>query len=105
MKFGIQEEALDKIVRVLTTAPQVESVILYGSRAKGTFRAGSDIDLCLEAPTLDFQTLLKIENELDDLLLPWKIDLAFKHRIDNPELRSHIDRVGKVVFKRKGDGI
>jgi len=42
------------------------------------------------------------ENELDDLLLPWKIDLALKHRIDTPELRSHIDRVGKVVFSRKG---
>ncbi len=38
MKFGIQEEVLDKIVRVLTTAPQVESVILYGSRTKGALR-------------------------------------------------------------------
>jgi len=105
MKFGIQEEALDKIVRVLATAPKVERVILYGSRAKGTFRAGSDIDLCLEAPDLDYQALLHLENELDDLLLAWKIDLALKHRIDNPELRSHIDRMGKVVFKRVGGNV
>ena len=74
--------------------PQIEKVILYGSRAKGNFRANSDIDLTLVAPALSLTDLLRIENELDDLLLPYKIDLSLQHQLDNQELIDHINRVG-----------
>ena len=69
-------------------------VILYGSRAKGCARNNSDIDLTLDAPEMPFRELLAIEGRLDDLLLPWKIDLSLLHQIDNPALRDHIERVG-----------
>jgi hypothetical protein len=43
--------------------------------------------------------LFEIENRVDDLLLPWKVDLSFRHKIDNPALLGHIDRVGVEFFK------
>jgi len=77
-----------------------EKVILYGSRAKGNFKMGSDIDIVLLAPDLNLTELFLIENQLDDLLLPWKIDLSLFHQITNPDLTEHISRVGIVLYER-----
>ena len=73
----------------------IDEVILYGSRAMGNYKTGSDIDLVLKGTKLSLTDLLKIENELDDLMLPYKIDVALYHQINNPELIEHIQRVGK----------
>jgi len=100
MKYGIPEDKLEKLLGLIALEPRVQRVTLYGSRAKGSFRAGSDIDLCLDAPQLDYPGLLRLETELDDLLLPWKIDLAVRHRIDNLDLVSHIGRMGKTLYER-----
>ena len=101
MKYGIPENKLVKVVGTISRESRVEGIVLYGSRAKETFRLGSDIDLCLEAPGLDSPALLRIENELDDLLLPWKIDIAIRDRIRDPDLLEHIARVGKTLYLRK----
>jgi predicted nucleotidyltransferase len=91
---GLSEAAIASILNVLNVFPAVKGVILFGSRAKGNIRPGSDIDLCLEATGLDAQDRLTLETRLDDLLLPWKIDLLVREDIDNPELLAHIARVG-----------
>lgn len=64
----------------------------------GTYRPGSDIDLCIEAESLGLSELLSIENRIDDLLLPWKVDLSLLHTIDNPALKKHILRVGVTFY-------
>ena len=101
MKFGLKDSDRQKIDSVLITYPAVEQAILYGSRAKGNYRNGSDIDLTLFGEELDLTTLLRIETELDDLLLPYKIDLSIFHKIDNPDLIEHIKRVGKLFGQYK----
>lgn len=98
--FGLSSETIQKINLCLTQEPKIEKAILYGSRAKGTFRPGSDIDLTLIAPAMNLTELLALENKLDDLLLPYKIDLSLFHQIENPDLVAHIERVGKVFFAR-----
>ncbi|AUN93909.1 nucleotidyltransferase family protein [Pseudazoarcus pumilus] len=92
--FGLPPGVLPRILAVLRAWPQIGTVTLFGSRALGTFRTGSDIDLCLTAPGLGLSELLQIETQIDDLLLPWKVDLLLRHQIDNPDLLDHIDRVG-----------
>lgn len=91
---GLPDVAIDKILDVLEAYSAVKSVLLFGSRAKGDFRPGSDIDLCLEAPGLSLSERLEIETRLDDLMLPWRIDLLVRHEIDNQDLLEHIARVG-----------
>lgn len=98
MEYGLKPEVIERINSVFATYPEVEQAILYGSRAKGTQRAGSDIDLCLKGEKLTLPLLLKIGNELDDLLLPYKIDLSIFHTLDNRELIEHIERVGVVFY-------
>lgn len=78
--------------------PALESAILYGSRAKGNFGPGSDIDLTLFGDRLSHADLLAVERALDELSLPYKIDLSLFRQIDNTELVDHIRRVGVVFY-------
>jgi predicted nucleotidyltransferase len=85
--------------------PQVEEAILYGSRAKGNYQNGSDIDLTLRGgPDLTLNVIYKILNDLDELLLPYTIDLSIFDDISDPDVIGHIQRVG-ITFYRKGETI
>jgi predicted nucleotidyltransferase len=99
--FGLSRRALDLLRGVFSGYPAVERAIVYGSRAKGNFRNGSDIDIALEGSALRFDDLLRIETVLDDLMLPWGIDLSLLSHIDNPALLDHIARVGKTLRVRE----
>ena len=98
--FGLPDDVIEKIRAVFSEHDEIKKVIIYGSRAKGTYRFNSDLDLCVEGETLNLTQLLKIENELDDLLLPWKIDLSLKHKIDNQALLQHIKDHGIIFYPK-----
>lgn len=100
MRFGLPNQAIKEIQDALTLYPEVEKAILYGSRATGTFKPESDIDLTLVGENLTHNHLLGIMFDLDDLLLPWMIDLSLLDTIDNPGLREHIERKGQTLYER-----
>jgi predicted nucleotidyltransferase len=97
-KFGLIEGTLAKMHTVFARYPQINEVRLYGSRAKGNYKRGSDIDLVIVSPAMTLAQLLALENELDDLLLPYKIDISLLDQIDNPDLLEHIERVGLKFY-------
>lgn len=99
MKFGLKEHTIEQINAVFSHYPEVEKVILYGSRAKGNYKNGSDIDLTLHGKDLSLSIIHKIDNELDDLLLPYTFDLSIFNHIDNPGLIDHIKSVGFVFYE------
>ena len=96
----MSEEVIGKVVSVFARYPEVSSVILFGSRAKGNYRPALDIDLTAKGDSLSHDLLLNLELALDDLLLPYKIDLSLYSQVDNADLLDHIDRVGIPVYKR-----
>lgn len=100
LNSGLSRGQIDVIWHVFGSHPKIAKVLLYGSRAKGNYRENSDIDLTLQGDDLTFSDLAKIDASLDDLLLPYTIDLSLYHQIDNPELVAHIDRVGKVFYQK-----
>lgn len=93
-KYGLKSSEIASIQNVLKLFPKLKKTLLYGSRAKGNYRPGSDIDLCLFGQKLDYTDLVAIESALDDLLLPYTIDLSIYHIIENPGLIEHINTVG-----------
>lgn len=97
---GLSRAECDSIHRVFQLYPQIKTVILYGSRAKSNFRPSSDIDLTLVGD-LDWSIFTEVENALDDLLLPYKIDLSMFDHLENSSLIEHIERVGLVFYRRK----
>lgn len=98
INIGLDNADIRAINSVFKDYSQIESVLLYGSRAKNTFRDGSDIDLTIVGERMTLTELFEIERKLEDLYLPWKIDLSLFHKIENKELIDHIDRVGIVFY-------
>jgi predicted nucleotidyltransferase len=91
----------EKIRAVLSRYPQVEQAILYGSRAKGNYRNGSDIDLTLRGGAdLTLSVVYRILNDLDDLLLPYTVHLSIFDHISDRDVIEHIQRVGVVFYEK-----
>lgn len=103
MRYGLNEPTIEKICRVLANHPAIEKALLYGSRAIGNFKPGSDIDLSLYGAGLSIKELGDIEFELDDLLLPYSIDLLIFADLNHAKLREHIERVGVVFYQRESE--
>jgi predicted nucleotidyltransferase len=100
MKYGLPESTIQKICATLRRYPQVEKAILYGSRAKGNYKNGSDIDLTLSGSNLTLNVIYKILDDLDELLLPYTIDLSIFNKIDDPDVIAHIQRVGVTLYDK-----
>ncbi len=95
---GISAEYWNKINETLSHFPHIKKAVLFGSRAKGTYKEFSDIDIALIGNDMNTDDLLKLETEIDDLLLPYEFDFCIYKNITNKELKDHIDRRGIVVY-------
>lgn len=106
LDIGLSESVVHKICAVFSRYPQVAGAILYGSRAKGTYRKGSDIDLTLCGDdNLTLRVHHRIADELDDLLLPYTIDLSILRDISDPDVLKQIERVGVALYGRRQEVI
>ena len=100
MPYGLNEKTLENIVEVFSHYPKIEKALLYGSRAKGTYKKGSDIDIALVGKNLNIKELNQIWIELDDLMLPYQFDLTLYNILSNDEFIDHIDRVGIEIYSK-----
>ena len=99
-KHGLDSETVARITGVLARFPEVERVILFGSRAKGTHRRGSDIDLAFVGREIDWRKLGQIDDALDDLLLPYRFSLIGLDERTDAEVAAHIRRVGVAFYDK-----
>lgn len=95
---GLSDETVAQIRAVFRRFPEVREAILFGSRAKGVQKRGSDIDLALVGPELTWRTLGRIEDALDDLLLPYRFSLIIYNEKTDPAVAAHIQRVGYSFY-------
>lgn len=100
MSFGLPDELVEKFRIILQNHSEVEEALIYGSRAKGNYREGSDIDMVLKGKLLTEDIRNQIFWEIDELNSPYTIDLSIYHQITSQDLIQHIDRVGKPLFNR-----
>lgn len=103
-KLGLHISTLDKLSSVFKQHQSIDSVLIYGSRAKGNYRQGSDIDLTIKGGLMAFAELMQIENQIDDLFLPYTVDLSQYQQLCNTDLIDHIDRVGIVIYEQTPNG-
>lgn len=100
-RFGLKETTIQKLCGVFAKYPQMSKAVLYGSRAKGNYKNGSDIDLTLHGSAdLTLNVMYKILDEIDDLLLPYTIDLSIYRTLSDPDFRDHIQRVGVTFYDK-----
>lgn len=98
---GLSEQTIAQITGVLTGFPDVERAVLFGSRAKGTHKRGSDIDLALAGNNLDWQTLGRISSALYDLPTQYRFSLVVLGEKLDRDVAAHIGRVGIPLFERE----
>lgn len=104
MKYGITDKEWEKVFTTLSHFPNIQKAILFGSRAKGTNKPFSDVDIALVGANLSISDLLNLKNEIDDLLLPYEFDFCIYKDLKSPELKSHIDRRGIELYNRTSIG-
>ncbi len=103
LKYGLYESDLNQVISILTGNPKITSLVLFGSRAKGTFNNGSDIDIALVGNNIVLNDILDLTTEIEKLALPYRFDLVIYKRIKEKELVNHIKRVGIVLFNKQNN--
>lgn len=98
---GIDHNYNSKLWEIFSSYSEIQSVILYGSRALGTYEAGSDIDLTVKGKNLSTEWLNNLAVKIDDLLMPYEVDISIFDHIQNHDLIEHINRVGIDIFKKR----
>lgn len=98
MKWGLSDKSIHAI---LPKYPAIDRAVLCGSRDKGNFQKGSDIDLALFGKDLNYDILGKINCEFDDSYLPYKFDLSIFSTLSDPDFIDHIERVGLTFYEKR----
>ncbi len=106
MKFGLSEKTIEEIYRILMKYPQVKQAIIYGSRARGDYKNGSDIDITLiGTQELTRNVLYRIMDDLDDSYLPYTFDVSILNEIQDEEFLNRIKNEGIVFYNREGEDL
>lgn len=101
MNYGLKQRDLDYLIKALEQFPEIEIAIIFGSRAKGNYKPASDLDIVVKGERIADNTILKLLDLLEEELpLPYFIDLLHYEKINNKELKEHIDRMGKVFYSK-----
>lgn len=101
MNFGISDKSYRCILEALESVPEIGEVLIFGSRAMGNFKPGSDIGLALKGENVTSQTAIDLASRLNEVLpIPYLCDVVSYNTLESPELKKHIDQQGVNFFRR-----
>lgn len=100
-QFGLNQRDMKTLLDILHKYSDVRDVFIFGSRAKGNFKHGSDIDLAIMNPGVSDAIIVALKRDFADSSLPYFVDVVNDHSLQHNDLKNHIDRVG-VPFYRRG---
>jgi predicted nucleotidyltransferase len=92
---------LATIIAIIQKYPYVRLVHLFGSRAKGNYRPGSDIDLAIMNEGLDPKTMMRMAEDFSESSLPYKVDVVHFETLQHEAFKDHIQRVGIGIYEKK----
>jgi predicted nucleotidyltransferase len=105
MPYGLADKEITQIMNAADKFNDIKTVILFGSRAKGNYKPGSDVDLAVKGDRLQEQTIAQLADFLnEETTMPYFFDVVDYGNLDNPQLMVHIDRRGITLFQRSDDG-
>lgn len=101
MSYGLGDSDKNYLIQTIQSFNEIDKVVIFGSRAKGNYKAGSDVDLAVYGADVTFDVVSRLHAVLEDESpMPYFFDVIDFNHLDNQELKSHIERVGKVIFQR-----
>lgn len=105
MKYGLKDEHYAAILELLRANRRVDKIVLYGSRAMGTFTTDSDVDICLFGDRLTLTDQGRLSAALEALPIPQQVDLVLNRKIKNEALLDHITRQGEILWVRGDEDV
>ncbi len=103
-KFGIERETLEKIIEIFKRYKQVKKVCIFGSRARGDFKKGSDIDICVWLDDNGENIIYRIEDELEEINIILLFDIVVFNNITKESLKNSILKEGVIIYEREDNG-
>lgn len=101
MSFGLTKSDLDYIVGIIRRFDEIDKAVIFGSRAKGNYRPGSDVDIAIYGEKITFDTISGLHSMLEDQgPLPYMFDVVDYTHLNHKDLIDRIDRVGRVIFEK-----
>ncbi len=100
-RFGIYDKSFSLIVESFSKFPEIEKVLIFGSRAMGNYKKGSDIDLAIQGEKVDFNIISRLYGKLnEELPIPYFIDIVDFKTVESEELKKHILKEGKLIYEK-----
>ncbi len=100
--FGLYNESYKKIITIFQNHQNIEKVIIYGSRAKGNYKEGSDIDLTLVGE-ISYEQIIRLKQEFEESTIPYLIDISNFSDLQSESLLDHINRIGKIFYQKNAE--
>ena len=100
--FGIYAKSYDLLIAAIQDFPEIEKAVIFGSRALGNYKKGSDVDLAIFGEAINHRTTVRLSAKLnEELPIPYFFDVVNFNTIDNVNLKEHILEKGKIIFEKK----
>ncbi|WP_319574671.1 nucleotidyltransferase domain-containing protein [uncultured Desulfobacter sp.] len=100
-KINLPQKTINQLIKIFSAYPEIEKVIVFGSRAMGNEKPGSDVDLAISGLKVTSELVVKIHSYLEEeTLFPYFFDCLHFETLTNPDLRSHILEYGKILYHR-----
>jgi uncharacterized protein len=99
MSFGLRDADLEYIISALSQFDEIQKAVIFGSRVKGNYKTGSDVDIAIWGKDVTFTTISRLHAILEDESpMPYLFDIVDYTHLTHEKLREHIDRVGILIF-------
>lgn len=100
--FGLLDRDIEYIQKAFENFEEIEKAVVFGSRAMGNYKKGSDVDIAIIGENITNKTLFKLDDYLNEVYpLPYFFDIINYQVISNEKLKEHIDNEGKIIYTKK----
>ena len=100
--YGLLDRDLKFILEAISKYPEIEEVIIFGSRAMGNYKKGSDVDLALKGERVSRRVVRRLSDDLEEEYpLPYFFDIVSYNDISDEAFKQHIDKVGSIIWENK----
>ncbi len=101
MSYGLSDQQFKEIIEFIATYPQVEEAILFGSRAIGTHKPASDVDIAIKGDGVNSALAARLKFDIEeDTYLPYFFDFVAYNTITREALKQHIDQKGVSIYRK-----
>ncbi|OGO77590.1 MAG: DNA polymerase III subunit beta [Clostridiales bacterium GWB2_37_7] len=101
-QFGISEKSFNLILEAFVQYAEIEEVVIFGSRAKGNYKNGSDIDLAIKGSNCNASLAMNASAYMNEKLpIPYMVDVVDYSSLQHKDIKEHIDRIGITIYNKQ----